>query len=54
MNRREVMGVFGASLLATRAGAQEPAPVFSALDHIEFYVSSDEKSRGCWETMAMR
>jgi catechol 2,3-dioxygenase-like lactoylglutathione lyase family enzyme len=46
MNRRELMGLFGASALSTRGpGAQEPAPVFRALDHIEFYVSSVEKSR---------
>ena len=46
MNRREMMGLFGAGALAVRqTAAQEPAPAFSALDHIEFYVSSVEKSR---------
>jgi len=46
MNRRELLGAFGAGVFAVRQpGAQEQTPVFSALDHIEFYVSSVEKSR---------
>ncbi len=46
MNRREVLGLFGAGMLsAGRPGTQASAPEFSALDHIEFYVSSVERSR---------
>ena len=46
MNRRELLGLFGAGMItASQAVAQQPAPAFSALDHIEFYVSNVEKSR---------
>jgi catechol 2,3-dioxygenase-like lactoylglutathione lyase family enzyme len=46
MNRRELMTVFGAGVLAVRRlTAQEQALTYSALDHIEFYVSNAEKSR---------
>src|SRR6185369_3313137 len=46
MNRREMLGLVGAGVLVVRRpGLQEQAPQFSALDHIEFYVSNVEKSR---------
>jgi catechol 2,3-dioxygenase-like lactoylglutathione lyase family enzyme len=48
MNRRELLGLFGAGVLAVPpplAQDQLPLPAFSALDHIEFYVSNVEKSR---------
>jgi len=46
MTRRELLGLFGVSAMAVRqTGAQEQTPAFSALDHIEFYVSNVEKSR---------
>ena len=48
MDRREMLGLFGAGVLAVRPlRAQDPLrpPAFSALDHIEFYVSNVEKSR---------
>lgn len=46
MNRRELLRVFGAGVFALRPpGAQDQSPAFSALDHIEFYVSNVEKSR---------
>jgi catechol 2,3-dioxygenase-like lactoylglutathione lyase family enzyme len=48
MNRRDWLGLFGAGMLAVRptvAQDQLPLPAFSALDHIEFYVSNVEKSR---------
>jgi catechol 2,3-dioxygenase-like lactoylglutathione lyase family enzyme len=46
MNRRKLLGLFGAGVLAVRqTGTQEQTPAFSALDHIEFYVSNFEKSR---------
>jgi catechol 2,3-dioxygenase-like lactoylglutathione lyase family enzyme len=46
MNRRELFGLFGAGVLTARQPvAQEQLPAFSALDHLEFYVSNVEKSR---------
>jgi len=48
MNRRDLLGLFGAGVLAVRpVRAQDPFPMpaFSALDHLEFYVSNAEKSR---------
>jgi catechol 2,3-dioxygenase-like lactoylglutathione lyase family enzyme len=45
MNRRELLGFFGAGILTARSAAQDTLPAFSALDHIEFYVSNVEKSR---------
>jgi catechol 2,3-dioxygenase-like lactoylglutathione lyase family enzyme len=46
MNRRALLGFFGAgALILRRPGAEDQIPAFSALDHIEFYVSSVEKSR---------
>jgi catechol 2,3-dioxygenase-like lactoylglutathione lyase family enzyme len=48
MNRRDLLGLFGAGVLAARPPRPQdplPLPVFSALDHIEFYVSNVEKSR---------
>jgi catechol 2,3-dioxygenase-like lactoylglutathione lyase family enzyme len=46
MNRRELLGLFGAGVITARQpAAQEPALTFNALDHIEFYVSNVEKSR---------
>jgi len=46
MDRREMLGLFGTVGLGVhRTIAQEPAPEFSGLDHIEFYVSNIEKSR---------
>jgi catechol 2,3-dioxygenase-like lactoylglutathione lyase family enzyme len=48
MNRRDLLGFLGAGMLAVRptvAEDQLPLPAFSALDHIEFYVSNVEKSR---------
>jgi len=46
MNRRDMLGLFGAgALVIGRPGAEDPIPAFSALDHIEFYVSNVEKSR---------
>src|SRR5262249_41983978 len=44
-NRREVLGMMGASLLARGLFAQEQELPFAALDHIECYVSNVEKSR---------
>jgi catechol 2,3-dioxygenase-like lactoylglutathione lyase family enzyme len=41
-----MLGLVGAGVFAVRQpGTQEQAPEFSALDHIEFYVSDVEKSR---------
>src|SRR5438105_10660555 len=46
MNRRELLGLAGAGVFAIRQPrVQDQAPEFSALDHIEFYVSDVEKSR---------
>ena len=46
MNRRDLLGFFGAgALILRRPGAEDQKPAFSALDHIEFYVSNVEKSR---------
>src|SRR5215813_5382197 len=45
MNRRDVLGLFGACFLASPLAAQVDDPQFAALDHIEFYVSNVEKSR---------
>jgi catechol 2,3-dioxygenase-like lactoylglutathione lyase family enzyme len=46
MNRRELLGLFGTgALVLRRPGAEDPTPAFSALDHIEFFVSDVEKSR---------
>jgi catechol 2,3-dioxygenase-like lactoylglutathione lyase family enzyme len=48
MNRRDLLGLFGAGVLGVRlVRAQDPLPMpaFSALDHLEFYVSNVEKSR---------
>jgi catechol 2,3-dioxygenase-like lactoylglutathione lyase family enzyme len=48
MNRRDLFGLFGTGVFAVRPPRpQEPLPLpdFSALDHIEFYVSDVEKSR---------
>jgi len=46
MNRRELLGLFGVGVIAGRMpGLQDQALAFSALDHIEFYVSDIEKSR---------
>jgi catechol 2,3-dioxygenase-like lactoylglutathione lyase family enzyme len=48
MNRRDWLGLVGAGMLAVRPTVgqdQLPLPAFSALDHIEFYVSHVEKSR---------
>ena len=47
MNRRELLGLFGAGVLAVRRhrGQRIRRLRFSALDHIEFYVSNAEKSR---------
>jgi catechol 2,3-dioxygenase-like lactoylglutathione lyase family enzyme len=46
MSRRDLLGLIGAGVLAVREpGLQELMPEFSALDHIEFYVSNVEKSR---------
>jgi catechol 2,3-dioxygenase-like lactoylglutathione lyase family enzyme len=46
MNRRELLGMFGASVFALRSfAAQADEPQFAGLDRIEFYVSNVEKSR---------
>jgi len=46
MNRRDLLGLFGAGVFVIRQPvAQDQTPAFSALDHIEFYVSNVEKSR---------
>jgi catechol 2,3-dioxygenase-like lactoylglutathione lyase family enzyme len=46
MNRRDMLGLFGAgALVLRRPGAEDPIPAYSALDHIEFYASNVEKSR---------
>ena len=46
IGRREALGLLGAGMLPVReGGAQAPELEFSALDHIEFYVSNVEKSR---------
>jgi len=46
MNRREILGFLGAgSVVLRRPGTEDQTPAFSALDHIEFYVSNVEKSR---------
>jgi catechol 2,3-dioxygenase-like lactoylglutathione lyase family enzyme len=46
IGRREMLGLFGAGFVASRQlGAQVAEPEFTALDHIEFYVSNAEKSR---------
>ena len=46
ITRRDLLGFFGASaLILRRPGQEDPTPAFSALDHIEFYVSNVEKSR---------
>jgi len=46
MTRRDVLGFFGAgALILRRPGQEDPTPAFSALDHIEFFVSNVEKSR---------
>jgi len=48
MNRRDLLGIFGAGVLAVgrpRVQDRLPLPAFSGLDHIEFYVSNVEKSR---------
>jgi catechol 2,3-dioxygenase-like lactoylglutathione lyase family enzyme len=46
INRRDLLGIFGAGVFAVRQPvAQDQTPAFSALDHIEFFVSNVEKSR---------
>jgi catechol 2,3-dioxygenase-like lactoylglutathione lyase family enzyme len=45
MNRRDLLEYFGAGILTARLTMQDALPAFSALDHIEFYVSNVEKSR---------
>lgn len=46
VNRRELLGLLGTAAFTVPAPvAQEQAPEFSALDHIEFYVSNLDKSR---------
>ena len=46
ITRRDLLGLFGAGVFVVRQPvAQDQTPAFSALDHIEFYVSSVEKSR---------
>jgi catechol 2,3-dioxygenase-like lactoylglutathione lyase family enzyme len=46
MNRRDLLGLFGAGVFVVRQPVvQDQTPAFSALDHIEFYVSNVEKSR---------
>ncbi|HLQ76965.1 MAG TPA: VOC family protein, partial [Terriglobia bacterium] len=46
LNRRELLELFGAGMFVARQpGAQQQAPAFSALDHIEFFVSNVERSR---------
>src|SRR4051812_2716965 len=46
MNRREMLASVGAGIASVRTLlAQQQKPEFTALDHIEFYVSDVEKSR---------
>src|SRR5262245_32883370 len=46
IGRRKMLGLLGTSVLSARVmSAQEENLEFSALDHIEFYVSNVEKSR---------
>src|SRR5258705_3221888 len=46
MQRREVLRLFVAGLVAARTARAQDQPIqFAGLDHIEFYVSNVEKSR---------
>src|SRR5262245_30462142 len=46
IGRREMLACLGAGMLSARQlFAQTGTPEFTALDHIEFYVSNVEKSR---------